>query len=286
MPAPEQPGRKPDAVTASPRGGRDLPVAIGVGLGLAVAFVGSLLIHPLLFLTFVVINVGIALTELGVAFSRTKAMPPTIVALVALPVMLYGAYLAGSDAVLAALFVALVAGFLVVMLTGRRGHAVSRMAALTLMLLWVNLGASAVGLLLQREDGHWYVMAVTALTVTHDIGAYAFGRNFGRRRMAPKISPKKSWEGFAGAVLATVLMAVLVTVRFVPGITIPVALALAVATVIAATTGDLAESVVKRDLGVKDLGTIFPGHGGVMDRIDALLISLPAAHFTLLLFGI
>ncbi|MEE8603288.1 phosphatidate cytidylyltransferase [Euzebya tangerina] len=288
MAAPEQPESSADGQPVEPihRGGRNLPVAIGVGVGLATMFVGSLLIHPLLFLTFVLVNIGIALSELHAAFARTKAPPPTLVALIALPVMLYGAYLGGSDFVVVGLFMGLLTGFLAVMVTGKRGHAVSRIAALSLMLLWVNLGASSLGLLLQRDDGHWYVMAATALTVTHDIGAYAFGRNFGRHRMAPQISPKKSWEGFGGAVVTTVLLAVLVTARLVPDLSIGVALAVAGAVVIASTTGDLAESVLKRDLGVKDLGTIFPGHGGVMDRIDALLISLPATHVTLLTFGI
>lgn len=284
MAAPQPPGDIPAA--AAPRGGRNLPVAIGVGIGLAIVFVGSVLIHPLLFLTFVGINLVIALLELDVAFTTTKVRPPTMVALLALPVMLYGAYLAGGDAIVAGLFGALALGFAYVMITHERGHTVSRMGALGLMLLWVNLLASSLGLLLARDQGYWYVMAATALAVTSDVGAYAFGRNFGRTRMAPAISPAKSWEGFAGALVATVIMAVLVTARVVPGVTVPVAVVLAVAVVAAATLGDLAESLMKRDLGVKDLGTIFPGHGGVMDRIDALLFALPTAHLVLLAFGI
>ncbi len=271
---------------ASPRGGRDLPVAIGVGLGLAVAYVGSVLLHPLLFLAFVVVNLTIGLYELDHAFTATKSRPPTIVAAVALPFMCVGAYYVGTDAQVIGLIAALMVGFVYTMLTSERGHAVSRLAALSLMLLWVNLLASSLGLLLARDQGYWYVMAATALTVTNDIGAYAFGRNFGRRKLAPSISPKKSWEGFAGAMLTTILMAVLVTAQLVPGVTVPLAIVLAIAVVVAATVGDLAESVLKRDLGVKDLGTIFPGHGGVMDRVDALLFSLPTAHLVLKAFGV
>ncbi|CAN5582502.1 phosphatidate cytidylyltransferase [soil metagenome] len=271
---------------ATPRGGRNLPVAVGVGLVLSVMFVGSLLVHPLLFLTFISVVVGIGLLELDAAFAISKARPPTVTALVALPVMVYGAYLVGSEAIVAGLFAGLVGGFFVTMISSRRRHTVSRMAALSLMLLWVNLMASSLGLLLARPDGVWLVMAATALTVTSDVGAYAFGRNFGRTPMAPAISPNKTWEGFAGAMLSTVIMAVLVTAQVVPGVSLAAALTLAASVVVAATTGDLAESLMKRDLAVKDLGRILPGHGGVMDRIDALLFALPTAHFVLSAFGI
>lgn len=280
----DPPGDVPAA--AAPRGGRNLPVAIGVGVGLAVAFVGSILIHPLLFLAFIAVNVAVALLELDVALGNTKARPPTVVALLTLPVMLFGAYLVGTDAIVLGLFLGIAGGFLHIMVTHQRGHTVSRLAALALMLLWVNLMASSLGLLLARDDGFWFVVAPTALAVTNDVGAYAFGRNFGRTRMAPAISPRKSWEGFAGAMAATVIVAVLVIAQVVPGVTMPIAIALAVAIVVAATLGDLAESLMKRDLGVKDLGTIFPGHGGVMDRIDALLFALPTSHVVFLAFGL
>ncbi|HUG85339.1 MAG TPA: phosphatidate cytidylyltransferase, partial [Euzebya sp.] len=235
---------------------------------------------------FVGINLVVALLELDVALGNTKARPPTVVALLALPVMLFGGYLVGTDAVVLGLCAGLAGGFVHIMVTHQRGHTVSRMAALTLMLLWVNLLASSLGLLLSREDGFWFVLAPTALTITNDVGAYAFGRNFGRTHMAPAISPRKSWEGFVGALAVTVVVAVLVTARVVPGVTIPIAIVLGVAVVAAATLGDLSESLMKRDLGVKDLGTIFPGHGGVMDRIDALLFALPTAHVVFLAFGL
>lgn len=277
-----------DGIPAAPagRGGRNLPVAIGVGVGLAGAFIGSLLISPLLFLAFIAVNVVIALYELDAAFAAAKARPVTAVAAVAVPVALGASYLGGADALVATLHVALIAGFGATILTADRGHTVSRIAALALMLLWVVLGASSLGLLLQREEGHWYVLAGTALTVTNDIGAYGFGRSMGRHRLAPSVSPGKTWEGFAGALATTMLMAALVTTRTVPGVDLAVALLLAVAIVVAATLGDLAESLLKRDLGVKDLGRIFPGHGGVMDRIDALLFALPTTHLVLLATGL
>lgn len=276
----------PPATAGPPRGGRNLPVAIGVGVGLAVAFIGSLLVHPLLFLAFVAVNIVIALYELDGAFAATKAHPPTIVAAVATPLLFAAGYAWGGAALVGGTYLALFAAFAATMASHGRGHTVSRMAAAALMLLWVVLPAASLALLLDRPDGHWWVMAGTALTVTNDIGAYAFGRNFGRHKIAPAISPGKTWEGFAGALVTVLAMAALVTTRTVPGATMAVALVLGASVVVAATIGDLAESLVKRDLGVKDLGRIFPGHGGVMDRIDALLFALPTTHLVLLAFGI
>lgn len=270
----------------APTSGRNLPVAIGVGLLLATLYIGSLLLNAIAFLVFVQINIAVALLELDAAFAEHKTPPPTIAALVAMPVMIFGAYLDGADWMVVGLILAIVLGFVLTMRGHQHGQAVARMSAFSLMVLWVPFLAASLGLLLARPEGHWYVLAGTALTVTNDIGAYAFGSQLGRHRMAPQISPKKSWEGFVGALATTCLMAALVTARVVPGIGLVVALTLAAAVVVAATLGDFAESILKRDLGVKDLGRIFPGHGGVMDRIDGLLFALPTTHVVLLLFGI
>ena len=266
--------------------GRDLPVAIGVGIGMAVGFLGTLLWHPVAFLVYVGLFIGVALTELDGAFGVTKQRPPTAAALIALPVMLIGAYLVGPEAINAGVIGGLLLGFVITMATNDRGQTVSRMAALGLMLIWVNATASILGLLLQREDGPWYVMAIIALTVTNDIGAFAFGRSFGTRPLAPSISPKKTWEGLLGGLATTMLMAGLVTATLVPGVDVVGALALAVVVVLAATAGDLAESLVKRDLKIKDLGRLLPEHGGVMDRVDAMLFALPAGYAVLVAVGI
>ena len=286
MATPTDPSDTTSPATPPPRGGRNLPVAIGVGVLLAVLYVGSLLLNDVVFLVFVQVNIAIAMLELDAAFAKHKNPPPTPVAILAMPVMFFGALFGGGDWQIVGLILALIGGFVATMFSVTSGQAVARMSAFSLMVLWVPFMASSLGLLLARPDGYWYVLAGTALTVTHDIGAYAFGSQFGRHKLAPAISPKKSWEGFIGALVTTCLMAAFVTARVVPGVDLVAALVLAVAVVVAATLGDLAESILKRDLGVKDLGRIFPGHGGVMDRIDALLFSLPATHLVLLLFDI
>jgi phosphatidate cytidylyltransferase len=114
------------------------------------------------------------------------------------------------------------------------------------------------------------------LVVSNDTFGYLVGASLGKHPMAPKISPKKSWEGFAGSVAGATLIGVLAAL-FVLDKPWWVGVLLAVGTVAAATAGDLAESMVKRELGVKDMSSILPGHGGVMDRLDSIVFASPVA---------
>lgn len=276
------------AVTSQPRrsAGRDLRAAVAVGLLLAGLFLGTLLAAPLAFLTFVALLVIIALVELDHAFRRAGLRPATPVAVAAGMVVLYGAYLAGAQGQSIGLAAAVLGAFAWVLLDPARTRPAVSVGATLLMVLWVPLLASYIGLLLARPDGRWVVMMAVALTVTNDIGAYAVGNRFGRHRLAPEISPGKTWEGLAGGLASVLLVAVGVSVRTVPGVTLTVALVVGAGVTLAATLGDLAESLVKRDLGVKDLGRVLPGHGGVMDRVDALLFALPVTHLLLRAFGL
>jgi phosphatidate cytidylyltransferase len=161
----------------------------------------------------------------------------------------------------------------------------ANIAASALMVCWVPLMAAFLGLLLLRPHGEWYLLATIALTVSNDIGAYAFGNRFGRTKLAPHASPAKTWEGFLGGLLTVVVLAALITARG-GEFTVVSAVVFGAALVVAATLGDLVESLVKRDLGVKDLGAFIPGHGGVMDRMDGILFALPTAHLVLTLLGL
>ncbi|MGH3664597.1 MAG: phosphatidate cytidylyltransferase, partial [Egibacteraceae bacterium] len=210
--------------------------------------------------------------------------PATFVAAGAGLVTLYGAYAKGPTGQSLGLALLLLGAMGWTVLDAGRGHTAASLGATCLMGLWVPLGASFIGLLLARPNGQWYVMATVALTVTTDIGAFAFGSRFGRHRLAPTISPAKTWEGLAGGIVTVLLVAGLVTAR-VPGFDVVSALVLGAGVGVAATVGDLAESMVKRDMGIKDLGGILPGHGGIMDRADAILFSLPVAHLLLLALG-
>ena len=127
------------------------------------------------------------------------------------------------------------------------------------------------------DRGPLLVATFILMVIGNDLGGYIAGVLFGRHPMAPTISPKKSWEGFAGSVvlsstLGAFMLAVVLGAPWWSGV------ALGVLTVLTATTGDLAESLIKRDLGLKDLGHILPGHGGVMDRLDSLLVTAPVCY--------
>lgn len=265
--------------------GRNLPVAIASGVALAAIFIVTLLVHPLVFLGFIGILAVVALLELDVAFRQQGLRPATPIAVSAGLVMLVGTYLAGPSAQSLGLVLLMLGTLAWVLLDTGRCRVVASIGSTLLMTLWVPFLVSFLGLLLVREEGVWLVMAVVALSVTNDIGAFAFGSRFGRRKLAPTVSPAKSWEGFAGGMGTALVVAAGVTGPFVPGLDTPTALVLAAGVVVASTVGDLAESLVKRDLGIKDLGTIVPGHGGIMDRADAVIFAVPTAHLLLLALG-
>jgi len=145
------------------------------------------------------------------------------------------------------------------------------------------LAGYAMILLAQQSMGQGLVLSVLGLTFLYDMAAFAVGSFYGKRPLAPTISPKKSWEGlFFGGTLVTLFVgaAVLPNIRPIEP-SLPTAIGLALVIVIFAPLGDLAESLIKRDLRVKDMGTLLPGHGGVLDRIDSALFVLPAAWYFL-----
>jgi phosphatidate cytidylyltransferase len=152
--------------------------------------------------------------------------------------------------------------------------------------MWVPFLASFLALLLRRDGGEWYVVITVALTAISDIAAYAFGSQLGRHKIAPAVSPGKTWEGFVGAVVTTMVVAGVGAPLILAELSIGRAMALGALVAVVATVGDLAESAIKRSLGIKDLGRLLPGHGGMMDRVDAMLFTLPVAHLVLLAGGL
>lgn len=200
---------------------------------------------------------------------------------------LLGLQLGGLEWMLGGLLATFVFAFVVYVLGGVRLSATSSFAVTLLGVAWIGAGLGC--LLLIRdipEYGFWAVMAVLFTVFAADTGAFFVGRAIGRHRLAPAISPNKSWEGFVGGLVVAVATAFVILYRDSEEfLTIPESLALGLVVALAAVLGDLFESAIKRDLEVKDSGRVLAAHGGMLDRLDSLLWAGPAAYFAILAFG-
>lgn len=202
-------------------------------------------------------------------------------------VALLALQLGGIEWMLGGLLATFVFAFVVYGLGGVRQSATQSFGVTLLGVAWVGGGVGCLLLIRDIPDfGFWAVMAVLFTVFAADTGAFFVGRTFGRHRMAPAISPKKSWEGLVGGLVAAVGMAFVILYKDRDEfLTISQSLVLGLVIAIAAVLGDLFESAIKRDLDVKDSGSLLGGHGGVLDRLDSLLWAGPAAFFTILAFG-
>ena len=197
---------------------------------------------------------------------------------------LLGLQLGGLAWMLGGILATLFLSFVFYGLSDIRASATTSFGITLLGVVWVGAG---LGLLLLVRDipdhGFWAVIAVMFTVFAADTAAFFVGRTLGRHRLAPAISPKKTWEGLIGGVLAAMAAAFLILYRDRDEfLTIPEMLLLGAATALAAVFGDLFESAVKRDLQTKDSGRLLGGHGGMLDRLDALLWAGPAAYFVIL----
>lgn len=270
----------PDIVGTPPtrRAGRNLAAAIGTGLLLAALIFGTLLTSKPAWFGVVATAVLIAQWELYRAMRSRGLQPAETLGLAAGAVLLFGAYHRGTTALSFGLTMTVLATFLWY-LAGKDRQGVGGGIAATLFgVAYVPFLGAHVVLLRGLDHGVAITISYIGLTAFYDIGAYAAGSFFGKRLIAPSVSPKKSWEGAAGATAFVFLTAIIVGPLIGPWTTGTSAL-FALAVSILAPLGDLAESLVKRDLGVKDMGTLLPGHGGLLDRIDALLFVAPAAFW-------
>jgi phosphatidate cytidylyltransferase len=252
------------------RAGRDLAAAIAVGVALGVVILSSLLIQRHFFIGVLAVATAVGTWELAGALRRGAGIEvPFVVLLLGGQAMVWLSWPFG----LRGLAVAFVITALAIMLWRMRAGAVHYVRDVTAGLFtaaYVPLFCSFAVLMLVADDGLGRVLTFLICGVASDIGGYAAGVFLGRHPMAPTISPKKSWEGFAGSQVAGMLAGAL-CVHFLLGGAWWAGALTGAALVISATLGDLVESMVKRDLGIKDMGTLLPGHGGLMDRLDSLL---------------
>lgn len=270
-----------DTPATTSRAGRDLPIAVAVGLGLLGLVGASLWFRKEAFAVLAVVACTAALWELAQALARRGIHVPLLPLVVGTVGMLVSAYTSGAEALLVAFL--LTAGGVVVwrVLDGGGPQALRDAAAATFAAAYIPFMAGFLMLMLAAPDGAQRVGLFVLLVVASDTGGYVAGVLLGRHRLAPSVSPKKSWEGLVGSlVLASAVGAV--GMVWVFDVNPAVGVALGVASVLTATLGDLAESLLKRDLALKDMGSLLPGHGGVLDRIDAMLLTAPLAHLLLL----
>jgi phosphatidate cytidylyltransferase len=226
--------------------------------------------------------VGGALWEVSRAFANRNMTIPVITVGAAAAAMLALAYWYGVQATLAA-FVISVIVLLAWRLPERRAGRSRDVTASVFVLAYLPLPATFVALMLALPDGPRRVVIFVALAVCSDVGGYFAGILLGKHPMAPRISPRKTWEGLGGSLLAGLIGGAVLLVTLLHGHWWEGAL-LGIAAVAAAVLGDLVESMVKRDLDIKDMGHILPGHGGVMERVDSLLIVAPVAWLLLTVF--
>ena len=279
--APADPGSAPAAKKAS-RAGRNLPAAIATGVVLAALVVLSLIWVKWLFGILAGAALLIAVHELTAAFAQRDirvARAPVYATTVAI---MFCAYVWGVEAMLACLGAGVVAVLLWRIRRGTDGY-VRDVTASIFLLGYISLMAGFAMLMLAADDGPWRIIVFILLTIGNDIGGYATGVLFGKHPIAPQISPKKSWEGFAGSLIVQCAIGVSAFIWIFQAPWWEGLIMGAVLTV-TATAGDFAESAIKRDLGVKDMGTFLPGHGGIMDRLDSLVINAFAAWALFALF--
>ncbi len=264
------------------RTGRNLPVAAAIGLVLGGLVLVTLFTVKATFLAYVGAVVLMALWELRQALLERGISLPLVPIAAGGAAMFTLAYWYGAQAALSAVAVTVIV-LLVWRLPGGATGYLRDLTASVFTLAYVPLLAVFVPLMLSMPDGARRTLIFVVLAVCSDVGGYFAGIFVGRHPMAPVISPKKTWEGFAGSVVACLAAGAILLPWLLHG-HVWQGLVLGAAAVVAAALGDLIESMIKRDLEIKDMGTVFPGHGGAMDRLDSLLVLAPVAWLLLKVF--
>ncbi|HEX3333190.1 MAG TPA: phosphatidate cytidylyltransferase [Acidimicrobiales bacterium] len=284
-----KPSRTGNVSTAGGTRGRDMPIAVGTALLFGIVALACFAAGTVATLVLVTIIVVLATAEGYAAFRRAHYHPATLLGLVAVLSLMIETYNKGVAA-LPLVLVLLVAGSFIWYLARVEPAAdpVSGLLSTLFVFVWIGAFGSFAALLLNPNlfpDRHGiaFVLAAVIVTVTDDVASLLVGSAMGRHPLAPSISPNKSWEGLIGGGLAAILVSVVV-VHFIHPWTVSKALVFGIVVAIVAPLGDLSQSMIKRHLGLKDMGRLLPGHGGLLDRFDGLLFVLPATYFVVKAF--
>ncbi|MFD9882083.1 phosphatidate cytidylyltransferase [Streptomyces alboflavus] len=276
QPAPAPPKKK--------SAGRDLGAAIGVGVGLGAVIVASLFIVKAVFVGVIAVAVVVGLWELTSRLEERKGIKAPLVPLaVGGAAMVVAGYVRGAEGAWVAMALTALAVLVWRMTEPPEGY-LKDVTAGVFAAFYVPFLATFVALMLTADDGPQRVLTFLVLTVVSDTGAYAIGWRFGRHKLAPRISPGKTREGLLGAVAFAMAAGALCMHFLIDDGTWWQGLLIGLAVAASATLGDLGESMIKRDLGIKDMGTLLPGHGGIMDRLDSLLPTAPVVWLLLVAF--
>lgn len=274
--------------------GRSLSKSVAVGLGLSAIFLASILVYKELFILLAIVATAIGAWELSTALRTKGWYVPRVPAVVGSAIIMPATYFGGpviqwlvSLGIVAALIL-----WRTVHLVWERRKAnfqtflrtIRDFGAAAFLVIYLPLSLSFTMLMLRRpEDGQWWVLSFVATVALIDSAGYLFGRVFGKHKLAPGVSPKKTWEGLVASIIFGVASAVSFTL-FLLGGSWWVGLILAGGIILASVFGDLAESLIKRDLGMKDMSKLLPGHGGLMDRLDSLLPSALMTYLVMVVF--
>jgi phosphatidate cytidylyltransferase len=271
----EPPTEEPEPARAA---GRSVPVAVATGLLLAGLVFGTLFWRAGAFFVLAASAILIAQYEFYGALTKRGFRPATALGVAGGAVVLAGAYWRGPQALSFGVTLTVVGSFLWFLMEQNRENVTVNIAATIFGVVYVPmLGAHAI-LIRGLPDGIALELAFIGAAAFYDIGAYASGSFFGKHKIAPAVSPSKTWEGAAGATVFVFAMALLIGPHL-GKLDLGSSALLALAASVLAPLGDLAESMLKRDLDTKDMGSLLPGHGGLLDRIDALLFVAPAAYW-------
>lgn len=274
--------------------GRSLSKSVTVGLFLAAIFLGSILVYKELFILLAIAATAIGAWELSTALRTKGWYVPRVPAVVGSVIIMPAAFYGGPELqwlVSLGIVAALILWRTVHLLWERRKanfqtflETIRDFGAAAFLVIYLPLTLSFTMLMLRRpEDGQYWVLTFVTTVALIDSAGYLFGRVFGKHKLAPGVSPKKTWEGLLASILVGASSAILFTVFLLDG---PwwVGVILAAGIILAAVFGDLAESLIKRDLGLKDMSKLLPGHGGMMDRLDSLLPSALMTYLVMVVF--
>ncbi len=268
------------------RAGRNLPAAIGVGGGLGIALILIMVFVPLVWIGVVAVALAVATYEVSKRLREAGVLVPRIPLILGGQAIIWLGWPWGTTGVLSAtagtVLVCMVWLLLQQGLNSAPKNYLRELAITVLVACWLPLLASFAVLMVLADDGAGRVLVFLIAVVCSDVGGYVAGVLFGKHPMAPAISPKKSWEGLIGSLLFCII-GCLLTVTLILDANSMIGILLGVVLVVTGTLGDLIESQVKRDLRIKDMGTLLPGHGGIMDRLDSLL---PSAFVAWLVFTV